>query len=96
VDPSTGSTVHVASDAYFTQLIGSPDGATLFGVQDWPTDRPTVKLMRIDSRTGRVLAAKELTSNRGQLANEWSLAFAKVPADLIPKGENAVEACRLR
>jgi hypothetical protein len=95
VDPTTGVVTRIAPDFYFRDLVSTPGGEVLYGVEDWPRRR-TIPLVRIDSRTGLILTERSLTPNPGTLVNEWNLAYAKIPVALLPTGETSVVGCRSR
>jgi hypothetical protein len=95
VDLATGVVTRIAPDFYFRDLVSTPGGEVLYGVEDWPRRR-TIPLVRIDSRTGLILTERSLTPNPGTLVNEWNLAYAKIPVALLPTGETSVVGCRSR
>jgi DNA-binding beta-propeller fold protein YncE len=96
VDRKTGVvTRHILPDVFFRDLVASPDGRFLYGIEDWPRGDPA-RFMRIDAGTGAITAERPLhpAHGSGSLVEEWSIAYADVPADLVPLGEVHPRPCR--
>ena len=95
IDRSTKALLRrIQPRVFFRALIIGRDGRTLFGVEDWPRGVP-VRLMRIDLATGAIQREAQLKpgTQPGALEEQWSLAIADVPLDLIPRGEVTTASC---
>ena len=89
----------IAKDVYFARLISSVDGRSLYAVEAGPREGPPVpvRLLRLDARTGNITATFMLRDPAlfpDAAFDVWSLAFASVPENLIPRGEVHPIACR--
>jgi hypothetical protein len=103
VIPSAGGAARrIARDIHFTELIPGLDGQSLYGLEAGPlhgTDPVPVRLVKLDERTGAVTTTLVLNNPKlfpSASFDVWSLAIANVPADLVPKGEAQIVACRTR
>ena len=102
VIPSVGGKARrIARDIYFASLVAGQDGRSLYAVEAGPPEGPAkpVRLLRLDALTGKITTSVVL--NEGALFPDaafdvWSLAFASVPENLIPRGEVHPIACRAR
>jgi len=80
---------HIGGEVYANRMAPSADGRTLYVLDSFgPDEKEGTRLLRLDVRTGRVLASRE--SHPGV----WNLALARIPDNLIPHGRVQAEACR--
>ena len=81
IDASSGGVADYINEAvYVNRMAVAPDGRELYVMDSSGPDEEGIRLLRIDSNTGRVLASRE--SQPGV----WNLALANIPAALIPRG----------
>ena len=94
VDPQTGQVKNrFAPELHFGQLISSADGKEIYGIDVRDPTWKAVGLVLLDSASGRILARRDLGSDRGSLAehdpsplNVWHLALATISPTLVPQG----------
>lgn len=102
VIPSVGGKARrIAKNIYFTSLVAGQDGPSLYAVEAGPPEGPAkpVRLLRLDVQTGKVTMSVVLNDAAlfpDAAFDVWSLAFASVPENLIPRGEVHLSACRAR
>ena len=90
IEPSSGR-VHdyIGGEVYVNRMVASADGRTLYVLDSFgPDEKEGTRLLRLDVRTGRILASRE--SHPGV----WNLALAQIPDNLIPRGRVQAVACR--
>jgi hypothetical protein len=81
IDASSGGVADYINEAvYVNRMAAARDGHELFVMDSSGPDEDGIRLLRIDSTSGRVLASRE--SQPGV----WNLALANIPAALIPRG----------
>jgi hypothetical protein len=85
LDPSSGNVIaHLSPSLYFMRMVAGADGGELYGIDA----RGPVRLMKLDSRTGMILAERMLDQD------VYSLALAKIPESILPLEEVAINSCR--
>ena len=84
IDSASGAVVgHFATSLYFMQVVANGDGTELYAIELGPKlDEPSERLVRLDGRTGRILAARDLSE--GIVVHE---TLALIYDSLIPRGE---------
>src|SRR5262249_5443573 len=89
IDPASGAIQdYIAEQVYVNRMAVAHDGRELYLLDSsGPDEQGLVRLLRLDSRTGRVLARRE--SRPGI----WNLALANIPSSLIPHGRVRAESC---
>jgi hypothetical protein len=75
IDPASGRVDAIARSVHVNRLAVSRDSGDLYVIESGPA-----RLLRLDARTGRTLAAATLD------AGDWSLALATIPRPLVPRG----------
>jgi sugar lactone lactonase YvrE len=87
VDPSTGGVEEIGEEVYVNRMAVARDGREVYVLDSFGPDEQRVRLLRLDARTGRVLASRE--SQPGV----WNLALANIPEALIPHGRAHAATC---
>ena len=89
IDPSSGVIQdYIAEQVYVNRMAVAHDGHELYVLDSsGPDEQGLVRVLRLDARTGGVLARRE--SRPGI----WNLALANIPSSLIPHGRVRAEAC---
>jgi DNA-binding beta-propeller fold protein YncE len=81
IDAYSGGVQDYINEAvYVNRMAVAHDGRELYVMDSSGPDEEGIRLLRIDSNTGRVLASRE--SQPGV----WNLALANIPSALIPRG----------
>ena len=76
-DPSTGTvTDRFASDMSFRQMVGSSDGLYLYGLEVGSPAWRRVRIVKIEARTGQVVAEKSLDPD------VWYLTTGQIPDEI--------------
>jgi hypothetical protein len=89
IDPSSGGVEdHIAEETYVNRMAVAHDGRELYVLDSFGPDEQRVRLLRLDARTGHVLASRE--SQPGV----WNLALADIPEALIPRRRVRAGACQ--
>jgi hypothetical protein len=89
IEPGSGKVVaHLAPSIDFAQVVASTDGQRLYGLDSGTLDgkRPA-RLLALDATRGIVLEERVLEDD------VWSIALAKLPNSLIPRGEVQPVSC---
>jgi len=89
LDPSNGDLLaHLAPSVFFSRLVASTDGQWVYGIDSGGPDwTGPVRLLKIDSRTGKAVTERLLEPG------VWSIAFAKIPVRLLPRDRVLVNLC---
>lgn len=80
IDPSSGGVEdYIAGGVHVNRMAVAPDGRELYVLDSFgPDEQVRAHLLRLDSRSGRVLAESQ--------SGAWNLALANIPEALIPRG----------
>jgi hypothetical protein len=90
IDPQSGAILaHLAPDLHFASLIPSTSGRELYGLDVRDTSWRSVGLVRLNARTGEVLAKRDLSSD------VWFINIATIPSELVPSDPAGEAACSL-
>ena len=82
VDPKSGGVLaRLAPDFHFASLISNADGKELYGIDVRDTRWASVGLVRLNARTGEVLAKRDLNPD------VWFINVATIPSELVPSGQ---------
>ena len=76
-DPATGAVMERFSSTRFNQMVASPDGRYLYGLEVGSPAWRQVKIVQIDSATGRVTAQKSLAPD------VWYLTTGRIPQEML-------------
>jgi hypothetical protein len=77
VDPATGAVMERFGSSRFRQIVASPDGRYLYGLEVGSPAWRQVKIVQIDSATGRVTAQKSLAPD------VWYLTTGRIPQEML-------------
>ncbi len=81
IDPASGQATAMARSVHVNRMLAGPDGRDLYVLQSTGSDQTgSARLLRIDGGTGRVVSGVALEPG------EWSMALARVPPALVPRG----------
>lgn len=85
IDPQTGGILaRLAPEIHFASVISGTDGKELYGLDVKDTTWTAVGLVRLDARTGEVLARRNLSSD------VRSIDLATLSSDLVQSGQLAL------
>jgi hypothetical protein len=86
IDPQRPAVRFLARDLHFARLVAAPDGASLFGidVESGAWSRP--RLLKLDGKTGRVLARRDLAPAA------WDIQWADIPSRQVVRGDVRLES----
>jgi hypothetical protein len=90
IHPFTGRARRIAPTVQVKRMAVSPDGRDLYVIQSsGPSPLSNVRLLHIDTMTGRVVQSIALDSG------DWNLTLARIPSALIARGQywHAAESC---
>jgi hypothetical protein len=77
VDPKTGAaTDRLAGSEHFRQIVASPDGRRLYGLDVGDTQWKQVRLISLDTLTGAIVRVRDLD------ADVWFLTLGTIPDEL--------------
>ena len=76
-DPTTGAVMERFGSSRFRQMVASPDGRYLYGLEVGSPSWREVKIVQIDSATGRVTAQKILTPD------VWYMTRGRIPQEML-------------
>jgi hypothetical protein len=81
IHPSSGRVNHIAASVHVNRMAVSPDGQDLYVIHSSdPNPSSNIRLLHIETATGRVLQDVALQGGN------WNLALAHIPSDLVPHG----------
>ena len=86
LDPESGAVVgHLAPSLYFMRVVANSDGTELYAIEVGSNPvKAAQRLVRLDARTGKILAARDLYASDGMVVHE---TLALIYDSLIPRGE---------
>ena len=78
IDPKSGGILaRLAPDCHFASLISSADSKELYGIDVKDTSWSSIGLLRLNTRTGEVLAKRDLNPD------VWFINIATIPSELV-------------
>jgi len=90
IDPVSGKLLaHLAPEIDFAQVVADPSGQFLYAIEAGRAASDNrVHLLKLDSSTGQVAVSRPLATD------VWSISFAELRPDLIPRSEIQPGSCK--